>query len=223
MNGRYVVLVVDDERQSQEALRRALEDEMEVLCASGAEEARSVLAREFVDVILADQRMPGTTGVDFLKHAREAWPDVARIIVSAYADTADILAGINEAGIYQYLLKPWQPDAVLLAVRNAAELRRLARENQQLALELRASGPAMRKDVEARRDAARRLSGFERLARAAGSPLEAVCEVAGRVAAYDLPILVTGESGTGKELLARAMHYASPRSGRAFVVSALHR
>ena len=219
MNRRSVVLVVDDELRSQEALRRTLEEEMEVLCASGADEARALLAREFVDVILADQRMPGTTGVDFLRHARESWPEVARIIISAYADTEDIIAGINEAGIYQYILKPWQPDAVMLAVRNAAELRRLARENHLLNLELRASGPVLRRSVEAKRDSARRQSGFERLARAAGSPIDGLCDTVGRVARYDIPILVTGESGTGKELLARAVHYASPRSGHAFVVA----
>lgn len=219
MKRRSVVLVVDDEVRSQEALRRTLEEEVDVLCASGADEARAMLEREFVDVILADQRMPGTTGVQFLKHARESWPDVVRIIISAYADTEDIIAGINEAGIYQYILKPWQPGAVMLAVRNAAELRRLARENHLLNLDLRTSGAVLRRSAEAKRDCVRRRFDFDRLARAEGSPLEQLCDLVARVAPYDIPLLITGESGTGKELLARAVHYASPRNGHAFVVA----
>ncbi|MDE2159867.1 MAG: response regulator, partial [Burkholderiales bacterium] len=105
-----LVLLVDDEVRSQEAMRRTLEDEFRVLTASDAEAARRLLERHEVAVILCDQRMPGQSGVEFLKAARERWPEVVRIVISGYADSEDIIAGVNEAGIYQYLLKPWVPD-----------------------------------------------------------------------------------------------------------------
>ena len=105
-----------------------------------------------------------------------------------------------------------------LAVRNAVELRRLQEENQRLALELRTPGAALRQRVNAKREAARKRFDFSSLVRSDASPLNGLCNLAGRIAPYDIPLLITGESGTGKELLARGVHYASPRSERAFVV-----
>ena len=101
------------------------------------EEALAVLRREFIAIILCDQRMPGTSGVEFLKRVRAEWPDLVRIVISGYTDAEDIIAGINEAGIWQYLLKPWHPDQLLLTLRSAGELHRLQQEHQRLSLELR--------------------------------------------------------------------------------------
>jgi two-component system response regulator HupR/HoxA len=212
------VLVVDDELRSQEALRRTLEDEFRVFTASGAAEAQAIMEREPSQVILCDQRMPGTTGVEFLGQVRERWPDTVRIIISGYSDTEDIIAGINRAGIYQYILKPWQPQPLLLTVRAAAELHRLQQENQRLSLDLRTSEPALRRRVEAKRGELRRRFELDRIARAEDSPLNRLCQTVGRVAPHDISVLVTGESGTGKELLARAIHYGSARADKAFVV-----
>ena len=82
--------------------------------ASGADEGMAILEREQpvsgIRIVLTDQRMPGTTGVQFLKEVRDRWPDIVRIILSGYTDAEDIITGVNEAGIWQYLLKPWQPD-----------------------------------------------------------------------------------------------------------------
>ena len=100
------ILVVDDEVRSLESLRRVLADEFEVLCARNAAEAASFLEGDIVHAILCDQRMPGETGVEFLKRVRDIWPDPVRMIISGYSDSEDIIAGINEAGIYQYITKP---------------------------------------------------------------------------------------------------------------------
>jgi two-component system response regulator HupR/HoxA len=116
------VLVIDDEVRSQEALRRTLEEDFEVYTASSAAEARGIMERQSVQVVLTDQRMPEVSGVEFLKEVRRAWPDTVRIIISGYTDSEDIIAGINEAGIYQYLLKPWHPEQLLLTLKRAAEL-----------------------------------------------------------------------------------------------------
>lgn len=213
-----VVLVVDDEVRSQDAMRRTLDEDFTVLTASGADEARAHLERQDVSAILCDQRMPGLTGVAFLKEVRERWPDTVRIIISGYTDSEDIIAGINDAGIYQYILKPWIPEHLLETVRNAAEARTLQRDMHRMDLELRTSTPVLRQRAERKLERARATFDFDRIERLPGSPMDGVCALADRMARVDLSVLVQGESGTGKELLARAMHYASPRAAGAFVV-----
>ena len=138
------VLVVDDEVRSQDAIRRTLEEDFAVLTASSAAQARALCDKQFIAVILCDQRMPDTTGVGFLKEVRERWPDTVRIVISGYTDSQDIIAGINEAGIYQYILKPWSPDHLLQVVRNAVEAQILQRQTSRLNLELRIGTPVLR-------------------------------------------------------------------------------
>ncbi|OHC66222.1 MAG: sigma-54-dependent Fis family transcriptional regulator [Rhodocyclales bacterium GWA2_65_19] len=212
------VLVVDDELRSLEALRRTLEEDFTVLTAPSAEEGELIMGREFVHIVLSDQRMPGTQGVEFLRRVRSQWPETVRLILSGYTDAEDIISGINDAGIWQYLLKPWHPEQLLLTLKSAAELWRLQQENQRLSLELRDSPDQLVKRVAGRRSKVRAQSGFDRLTRAADSPLNAICALAQKIAGHELSVLVTGESGTGKELLARAIHYASERAERPFVV-----
>ena len=212
------ILVVDDEPRSQETLRRTLEEDFTVFTAASAEEGIAIMEREFVHIVLSDQRMPGTSGVDFLRSIRDQWPDTVRLILSGYTDAEDIIAGINEAGIWQYLMKPWHADQLLLTLHSAADLWRLQQENQRLSLELRDSPEYLARQVAGRRIKAKAQAGFERLTRATDSPLNEVCELAKKIARHDLSVLITGDSGTGKELLARAIHYASPRAERSFVV-----
>jgi two-component system response regulator HupR/HoxA len=215
------VLVVDDELRSQEALRRTLEEDFIVFCASGAAEGMEILEREqptaAIRVILCDQRMPGTTGVQFLRDVRQRWPDIVRIILSGYTDAEDIIAGVNEAGIWQYLLKPWQPEQLLLTLQRAAEVWRLQQENERLALDLRTAEPVLRKRVDSKQEKVRTRYRLDGLIRAPGSPLEDVCALIRRVAPYDLSVMITGESGTGKEMVARAIHYESRRAARPFI------
>ncbi|ABD89292.1 two component, sigma54 specific, transcriptional regulator, Fis family [Rhodopseudomonas palustris BisB18] len=212
------VLVVDDEVRSLESLRRVLSDEFEVICAKDAAEARRCLESEIVHAILCDQRMQDETGVEFLKHVRSTWPDPVRMIISGYSESEDIIAGINEAGIYQYVAKPWHPDRLLDTVRGAVELFRLQQETETAAVDMKLAPERVTRVVTEKRGAARQLYDFDRIVHAPDSPLRGVIDLGRRAAEYDISVLITGESGTGKELLARAIHYGSGRAGKAFVV-----
>ena len=212
------ILVVDDEVRSQEALRRVLREDFEVLCAGNAADAEKLLEGEIVHAILCDQRMPHESGVSFLKRVRELWPDPVRMIISGYSDSEDIIAGLNEAGIYQYITKPWQPDRLVDIVKEAVQLYRLQKETETAGVDVKATPGHIKKVVSVKRGVAKQLYDFDRIVHSSDSPMHKVIELWRRAADYDISVLITGESGTGKELLARAIHYGSARAGKAFVV-----
>lgn len=213
------ILVVDDEVRSLESLARILGDDFEVHTASTISEASRILEKEWIQAILCDQRMPDQSGVEFLKTVRARWPEIIRMIVSGYTDSHDIIDGINEAGIYQYITKPWHPDTLLITLKNACRLYALQRENELLAIELKMVPAAASKVVGDRRSALKRAyDSDDGIIRTPESPMSTVCEVLHQVAPFDIPIILSGASGTGKELAARALHYRSLRWNKPFVV-----
>lgn len=213
------ILVVDDEVRGLESLVRILEDDFDVKTASNTYDAESILGREWVQVILCDQRMPGISGVEFLKQVREKWPDVIRMVISGYTDSEDIISAVNDAGIYQYITKPWHPDNLILTLKNAVGLADLQRQNAQLSVELKVASQPLQESVAEKREQLRdRYHCDDGIVRSTRSAMNEVCERVGRVAPFDVSVLLGGESGTGKELIARALHYNSPRWDKPFVV-----
>lgn len=213
------VLIVDDEVRGLESLARILNDEFDVKTATTIDEAEAILASDWVQIILCDQRMPEVTGVEFLMRVREQWPDVIRIIISGYTDSDDIISAINDAGIYQYLTKPWHPDNLILTLNNAARLFRLQRENELLSIELKVAPDHIEEDMaHKRRSLRQRYQCDDGIVRSPDSCMNGVCQKIARLAPFDVSVLITGESGTGKELAARALHYSSLRWDKPFVV-----
>jgi len=213
------VLIVDDEIRSLESIQRILADEFDVKIASNVDEAEILLQAEWVQIILCDQRMPDTTGVEFLTRVREQWPDVIRMIISGYTDSEDIISALNDAGVYQYITKPWHPDNLMLTLKNAAELFQLQRQNELLSVELKLSPRRLDEAMARKRETLRNNFNCEDgIVRTPESCMNEVCDKVRRVSPYDISVLLTGESGTGKELAARALHYNSLRWDKPFVV-----
>jgi len=213
------ILIVDDEVRSLETLQRILEDDFDIKIASGIDDAKRILQQEWVQIILCDQRMPEITGVEFLKHVREQWPDVIRMIISGYTDSEDIISAVNEAGIYQYITKPWHPDNLILTLKNATRLFELQRQNEALSVELKMMPGQLDESMLKKREKLRdNYQCDDGIVRTPDSCMNRVCEKIRRVAPYDVSVLLSGESGTGKELAARALHYNSLRWNKPFVV-----
>ncbi len=213
------ILVIDDEVRSLEAIRRILVGDFDVKIAADIKTAERYLEEEWVQVVLCDQRMPDLTGVEFLKSVRERRPEIVRIIISGYTDAHDIIDGVNEAGIYQYITKPWHPESLTLTLKNAVRLFELQRENELLAVEMKMAPAAAAHVVDERKRTLRRQFDFDDgIIRSDNSPMNAVCQSLRQIAPYDIPVVLTGESGTGKELAARALHYGSLRWNKPFVV-----
>ena len=210
------ILLVDDEPHSLSAMRMALEDEFDCLTAADAATALAMMEEDWVQVVICDQRMPGRTGVEFLTELRERWPDVVRIIITGYTDPAAMAQAINDAGIHQFITKPWHPDQLLMSARNGAKLFQLARENERMSLEMRFLATTSQSKLEKRRAALREGMGFESLLRSPQSPMNALIDTARHFASFDVPVLLLGEAGTGRARLARAMHYGSLRSDKPF-------
>ena len=187
------ILVVDDERNIREGLRRALEfDGHAVVTAADGREALSVLANEEIDLVIADLRMPRLSGDQLLKQVAERHPTVRVIILTGHA-TVEVAVQAMRDGAYDFLEKPVNLERLGLLVERALAERKLTLSNREL-----------RRELE-RQQASRGLLGNT-------AAMHRVFEMVEQVAPSRASVLVTGESGAGKEVVAEAIHRLSPRA-----------
>ena len=212
----YAILIVDDEEGILESLELTLADEYRVFTATTGQEGLAILEREPIALVIADQVLPGMTGVEFLEKVIERNPTAIRMMLTGYADLTSIVRAVNEGRIYRYIAKPWDPDELRLNVKRALESYGLATENVALAAALRDANERLRaENLYLRREVERRYA-FDSLI--GSSPaMQRVFEVMEKVAGTDATVLISGETGTGKDLVARAIHYAGPRKDARFV------
>jgi class 3 adenylate cyclase len=142
------VLLVDDEPRVLDSLEALLAMEYRVLRAERGEEALRLLEAEPVAAVISDQRMPAMSGTELLSKARAIAPDTARILLTAFTDADALMASINTAAIYHFILKPWDPTELAHTVGRGVERYRLTREREQLLRDLAAKNA----DLEAALD-----------------------------------------------------------------------
>lgn len=140
-NAHGTVMIVDDEEMVVGSIQSFLEFETDyrVLPFTSPSEALAHLETETVHAIVADFMMPELDGVSFLTRTRALRPAATRILLTGYADKKNAIRAINEAGLYQYLEKPWDNDALTLSIRNAVERSQLFAELEERVKELEAA------------------------------------------------------------------------------------
>ena len=152
------LLLVDDEPNILTALQRALRrDGYRILASDDPHKALDILAGERVDVILSDQRMPGMSGVEFLRRAKETHPETMRIVLSGYTDLQFITDAINEGAIYKFLTKPWDDEQLREQIREAFRNKEIADENRRLTLALQTANVELQAHVAEQERQARQI------------------------------------------------------------------
>ncbi len=190
-------MVEDDSTQLNLVRRALISAGYEVMAFGDGEAAAAALEVSEFDAAVVDWKLPGRDGLDLLELVREKRPEAAFVMVTAYGTIAHAVQAV-QAGADDYLAKPFERPALLLAVEKALRSRRLEGENRRLSAELGERDRLV--DLVGKAPAMQKL--FRRVEKIAGT---------------EATVLLTGESGTGKELAARALHTLSHRAGGPFV------
>jgi two-component system response regulator PilR (NtrC family) len=196
--GKDHLLVADDQRSMREFLDIMLKKEgYRVTLASNGEEVFRLLEKDLFDLALLDIRMPRQDGISALKRIKTVSPETIVIMMTAYASADTAIKAMKE-GAYDYITKPFKIDEIKLIIQNALEKRHLREENLLL------------------KQVVRERYHFGNIIGQSPKMLE-LYDFLEKVAPTKTNILITGESGTGKELVAKAIHYNSPRRDKPFV------
>jgi len=211
------ILIVDDQVEILNSLKRLFRDEYQVLTAeSGAQALELLKEQEEVAAILSDQRMPGMDGVSFLSRAREVQPDAVRLMITGYADIDATIEAVNKANIFQYIAKPFEPDEIRQIVANAVGKYRLVQQNRRLQEELRRTNQRLFQEKNALQQQVEKQLDLGNLIGDSPKMLH-VLKLVQKVVDTPTTVLLLGETGTGKELLARIIHFNSNRKERMFI------
>ncbi len=147
---RYNILYVDDEDTNLRVFNSIFRRFYKVFTASSGEAGLEILRQQPVQAIITDQRMPNMTGLEFLGEARKVCPDAIRIVLTAYSDADTTIKGINEFGIYRYLIKPWVKTEMRLTLDKALETWQLRQDKKGLIEKLKTANQSLETKVEER-------------------------------------------------------------------------
>jgi DNA-binding NtrC family response regulator len=192
------ILIVDDEPEMCSLLSDILKEEgYEVATAASGEKALGKMGENAFVVVITDLNMKGMPGMTLLKEIRRLHPDINVIIMTAFGSVETAIKAMKQ-GAYDYVMKPVKSDEIVLITEKAV------REVQ------------LRREVVSLRRAVEKEFSFNQIL-GKSKPMQAVFELIRRITPSPSSVLITGESGTGKELVARAVHYNSPRAQGPFI------
>jgi two-component system NtrC family response regulator len=192
------ILIVDDEKNYPFILGAVLEEEgFEILTANSGRQALEILRSSDVDLVLTDMKMPSMDGIELLEHIKEMERDLPVIMMTAYG-TVDKAVEAMQKGAYSYILKPFDNQRLVIYVSKAISMYRVVKENRRL------------------RDAVESRYNFGNII-GKSKVMQDVYETIRKVAPTNATILIEGQSGTGKELVAKSIHFNSPRQKNPFV------
>jgi len=194
----YNILVIDDEAAQRDVLTGYLKKKgYKIFSASSGKEGIETARTNSVDIILSDFKMPDLNGIEVLENVKKINPEISFVIVTAYGTVENAVKAMR-LGAFDYISKPVDLDELDLMIERIIEHKNLKSENQLLKTQLQEKY---------------KISSIV----SQSQKMEEVINVAARVADSKANVLITGENGTGKEVLAKAIHYISPRKDSAFV------
>lgn len=192
------ILIVDDERNYLLVLEALLSEEgYQVITADDARKGLELLQENDLDVVITDMKMPGIDGMEFMERVRLRTPDLPVIMMTAFGSVEKAVEAMRK-GAFDYILKPFKNEELKLTISKAIDHYHLIRQNRLFARELQGKyhfGNIIGKSAQMKR----------------------IFELIEKVAPTKATVLITGDSGTGKELIARAIHYNSPRKNQPFI------
>jgi two-component system, NtrC family, response regulator len=192
------ILIVDDEKNYLHVLRAILEDEgYEILTALSGLEALGIQKTSDLDLILTDMKMPGMDGMEVLENVKASDPDLPVIMMTAYG-TVDKAVEAMQKGAYTYILKPFDNERLIIYVNKAISMYQVVKDNRRL-----------RDEIESQYRFGSIIGKSK--------PIRDVFETIQKVAPSNATVLIEGESGTGKELVAKSIHFNSPRRNNPFI------
>ncbi len=206
MTFRPAILYVDDEQSNLNTFKRAFQSDYLVKTCLSAAEALTILEQEEFPLIIADQRMPGMTGIELCEKLIDASPNSIRMILTAYTETQLLLDAINRGHVHDYIVKPWRKSELKPIIEKAfINFKERMAKLQEL---------AVRSDTL--EEQIHEIYDFDGLI-GATSGLKNVIDTIKKIAPTDSTVLILGETGTGKEILARAVHANSQRRKQTFI------
>ena len=197
MKDKAAVLLIDDEEGSRQALMQLMKSSYNVTGAANGHEARQRLAAERFDIVITDLRLPDCSGIDLLKQIKSYHPSTEVVLITGHASAETAVSAMKE-GAFDYITKPINIEELRIILAKALEKRRLLSENIYLKKQLHEK------------------YGFANII--GNSPaMQNVFRLMQKIIKTDSTILVMGESGTGKEIVAKSIHFNSPRQEKPFV------
>ena len=198
MKGNAHILVVEDEQDMLLGLRKILSKQgHHVQIAETGSIGAQKLEQSYFDIVITDLKMPGMDGMELLGKAKEVYSDIIVVMITGYG-TVESAVEAMKLGAYDYITRPFDPERIRTVVRKALKQIALINENRYLKQKMR------------------EVSGTRNIV-GDSKEMREVFKIVDRVASTDATVLILGESGTGKELIARYVHYNSPRKDQIFI------